>query len=340
MAESADVPVNVPASAVLPRHRGGKASAPRSPRYLTGDARAWRFQMRLPLVQVAKDSCFRPIRVTVRASLGSRPRREAERLAQRLAALCRAVCAMVQMSRGTADPMQVSSPTGHEHDLLAQVVAACQAGIDRALAEPSEALDIARGFQSALSTLQLVGNEIGKGETGIKAVVEHADALSRAACSDVLRLMSDPTKGLAALDAVPTVAPRPDPAPSKTSTAVEPGSGAVPTFGQVSAEYIATRIGSTREDHPDIKYLRMRRKTFIDLCGDRPVTAYFPRDLQHYVNEMKFWPANNTKRAAMKGKTTQEILDANRDLSQEPLARKTLCDGYVANIKTMMRYSM
>ncbi|WP_237481809.1 hypothetical protein [Lichenibacterium dinghuense] len=220
--------------------------------------------------------------------------------------------------RSDADLMQDPSLTGPEADLVAQVVAACQAAIGRALAEPSEAFDIARGFQGALSTLQLVDTEVAKGEGGNKFVVDHADSMSRAACSDVLRFMSDPTTGLAALGAVPSVRPRHVPTAAEGPMSVMLGSGAMPTFGQVSSEYITTRIGATREDHPDIKYLRMRRRTFIDLCGDRPVNAYFPRDLQHYVNEMKFWPANNTKRAAMKDKTIQQVLNANRDLSQEP----------------------
>ena len=242
--------------------------------------------------------------------------------------------------RSDADLMQDPSLTGPEADLVAQVVAACQAAIGRALAEPSEAFDIARGFQGALSTLQLVDTEVAKGEGGNKFVVDHADSMFRAACSDVLRFMSDPTTGLAALGAVPSVRPRHVSTAAEGPMSVMPGSGAMPTFGQVSSEYIATRIGATREDHPEIKYLRLRRQTFIDICGDLPVTAYYPRHMQTYVNAMKCWPANNTKRAAMKGKNTKEILDANSDLSQKPLTRKTLQDGYVANIKTMMCFGM
>lgn len=38
--------------------------------------------------------------------------------------------------------------------------------------------------------------------------------------------------------------------------------------------------------------------------------------------------------------TTQQVLDANRGLQLAPLRRKSLQDGYVANIRTMMRYWM
>src|SRR5690606_39497613 len=92
--------------------------------------------------------------------------------------------------------------------------------------------------------------------------------------------------------------------------------------------------------HPDIKYLRLRRQTFLDLIGDRPVDCYSPKDLQDYVSRMKFWPANSTMRVEFTGRTTEQILAATQDMHMQPLALKTLRDGYVANIKTMMRYQM
>ena len=92
------------------------------------------------------------------------------------------------------------------------------------------------------------------------------------------------------------------------------------------------------DNHPDIKYLELRRQTFIDLIGDRPVDQYFPNDLQDYVTAMQFWPANATKRAG--AGETRAILESNRHLALKPLARKTMQDGYLANVKTMMRFGM
>jgi hypothetical protein len=118
-----------------------------------------------------------------------------------------------------------------------------------------------------------------------------------------------------------------------------PASGA-PLFTEVSADYINARIGADGEHHKDIQYLRLRRRTWIDLIGDRPVDQYGQKDLQDYVNLMQFWPANVTKRSDFAALSTREIIDRNRKLTLQPLARKTLEDGYVANIKTMFRAGM
>jgi hypothetical protein len=79
---------------------------------------------------------------------------------------------------------------------------------------------------------------------------------------------------------------------------------------------------------------------FLHLIGDRPVDHYTPKHLQDYVSLMKAWPANSTKRKEFAGMTTQEVLFSNRDLHLKPLSRKSLQDGYVANIRTMMRHEM
>jgi integrase len=100
------------------------------------------------------------------------------------------------------------------------------------------------------------------------------------------------------------------------------------------------RIAADGGEHADIKYLRLRRQTFLDVVGDRPANEYFPSDLQNYINKMQYWPANVTKRGASDGKSILEILEENKGLAQKPLARKTLQDGYVANIRTMMRHGM
>lgn len=84
----------------------------------------------------------------------------------------------------------------------------------------------------------------------------------------------------------------------------------------------------------------MRARTWVELMGDRPVDQYYPRDLQAYVNKMQAWPANVTKRAAFADATTDEIIEANRDRTMKPISRKALEDGYLANIKRMMRHGI
>jgi hypothetical protein len=255
-------------------------------------------------------------------------------VALQLAAFCQATFAAAAANKEIAmiDPQ---SPASSDSELVNQVIAACQSAIARAVSQPSQALGLARGLDAALTSLKLVQSEVGKGVGGARAVVDNAEALTRHALEDVLKNADDPQRALEALArarAIVPAAPPREPAP--------PGGRRMPSFGEVSLGYIDMRIANDGPDHPDIPYLRMRRRTFIDIAGDRPVDQYYPRDLQTYVSRMQFWPANAVKRGEFENLSTLEILEANKQFSLKPIARKTLQDGYAANIKTMMRSGM
>lgn len=240
--------------------------------------------------------------------------------------------------------MQTSSP-GDGSDLLAAIVDACHSAIDKALAAPHEALGLAEDLTGTLSTLRLVASEVAKGDDGIPAVTKNAESLVRDALSSVLARSANADAARGAVESVGAIIPR-RPSPSLVSeacVAADAGastSTAFPTFGEVSQSYIDMRIETDGEKHKDISYLRLRRQTFIDIVGDRPVDRYKPVDLQTYVSEKQFWPSNQTKRKKFGNLGTKEILDANRDRHLAPLSKKTLQDGYVTNIKTMMRWGM
>ncbi len=231
---------------------------------------------------------------------------------------------------------------GVEQDLFAKVVEACQAGIAHALADPSEALGFAKALDAALSTLRLVESETSRGEAGAPYVAANAEAMTRSALSDVLRYSPDPERAREALARAPSVAPRRPEAETKADSGERAARAGrpLPTFAEISEIYINVRIKADGAGHPDIPYLRLRRDTFIDLIGDRLVNEYYPSDLQDYVNKMQTWPANVTKRSAYEGLSTQEILTANKALALAPLKRKTMSEGYLANVKTMMRWGM
>ncbi|MDQ2079054.1 hypothetical protein RA307_02590 [Xanthobacteraceae bacterium Astr-EGSB] len=262
-------------------------------------------------------------------------------MAQTLAALCRSVFAIA------ADRMESATMEQHGHEeLVQQVAAACQTAIARAMAAPSEAIGLARGLDGALTSLKLVQSEVAKGTAGARAVVDNAEALTRQALEDVLAFAPDPARARAALDAAPPIAPGSEApkealAPARAADHRPVGMArSLPTFGEVSQSYIDMRVANDGLNHPDIKYLELRRRTFIDVVGDRSVDQYFARDLQDYVSQMQFWPANATKRETLKDLTTLEILAANKDRHLKTVSRKTLQDGYVANIRTMVRYGM
>ncbi|WP_156186924.1 hypothetical protein [Afipia felis] len=269
----------------------------------------------------------------IRAQLGPMARRDARRAAEQLAMACRGIFDDAARKRRTA--MELGQTDNNDRALVEQVVVACQAAIARAVKQPKSAIGLARSLSSALTSLQLIESEVGKGADGAQAVVTNADALARQALTQVLTLTPNPSQAKSALAMVTNVAPLPSnpalPIASVFKTAL-------PTFGDVSRAYIAMRKAVDGDNHPDIKYLELRRQTFIDLIGDRPVDQYFPNDLQDYVTAMQFWPANATKRAG--AGETRTILDSNRSLALKPLARKTMQDGYLANVKTMMRFGM
>ncbi|HEX7074220.1 MAG TPA: hypothetical protein VF226_09285 [Hyphomicrobiaceae bacterium] len=106
----------------------------------------------------------------------------------------------------------------------------------------------------------------------------------------------------------------------------------------ISDEYLAARRIQSGDDNADIETAQFRRDLFIELIGDHPIDTYTAADLQAYVLLLKYWPAKVKDRP--EGLTAREIIETNQDLSRKPLSIKTLREGYVANIKAMMRSQM
>lgn len=272
--------------------------------------------------------------------MGPRRRGEAKRLALQLASLCQTICSFAaDLWKGI--PMDASQIDDKQNELVQHTVAACQNAITRALENPAQAIGLARGLEAALTSLQLVEREVAKGEAGAAAVTANAEALTRAALTDVLRLASEPEHAFAALAAVDHVAPPiapPATPPAATSTAA---TGSLPLFSAISQSYINMRSERDGDDHDEIPRLILRRQVFLDLVGDRTPDKYFPSDLQTFVNKMQHFPSNVSKRSDFAGMSTHQILEANKNFTIAPaMAKKTMSDGYVANVKTMMRHGM
>jgi hypothetical protein len=87
-------------------------------------------------------------------------------------------------------------PDDAQRNLFQQVVQPCQEAIATALAQPSQAIVLAQALGGALTSLQLVHQEVAKGEHGAAAVVQNADALARQALTDILKLASKPETAL------------------------------------------------------------------------------------------------------------------------------------------------
>ncbi|MBB6261359.1 integrase [Paenochrobactrum gallinarii] len=107
-----------------------------------------------------------------------------------------------------------------------------------------------------------------------------------------------------------------------------------PRFSELAEEYLALRASKSNTVNKDINIARFRIDLFIDLIGDHPVDTYTGTDLQAYVELIKYWPANAKDRDA--NKTPREIIASNREMRLLPLAHKTLVQGYVAIVKTVI----
>lgn len=326
------VPANVPAEVPAQDAPGATAAPPaRKPKYLTRTPDGWRFQMRLPVSEL-QDSFLAKSARTIRVSLGPMAVRKAEILAQQLATLCRIT---VGMARYLGLPMT-------NEDLFDDVVKACTTGIQEIRKHPENAMALARGLGAVHKSLSLVAEEMAKGSEGMPTIVGNAPALVQEGLSRVLALSGaaidpgaiDARSLLATIGKATSLLPLPVMPPPP---AVVPG---CPTFGEVSGRYIELRraMGASKGE---IDTLQLRRKTFLDVIGDRPVDDYSPSDLQRYVIRMQHWPVDANKRIGQGVDwDTKDILDANSELNQRPMALKTVQDGYVANIKTMMRFEM
>lgn len=314
-----------PRSRSRPEPPSGAAAAS----YVSPTAGGWRFQWRLPAHFALASGPS-----TIRAALGPRSRPDARRMGQQLAALCTAVCDAALLTQPEAD-MTMTPLDEKETALVRQVVDACQQAIKTAVNQPSRAIGLAKGLDAALTSLRLVQAEIGKGESGARAVIDNADAISRAALKDVLKHASDPHLAQKVLNTTLDI-PR-----SLTSEAalMRPGSGAastLPTFGAISQRYINMRVANGAK-RGEVQRLCFSRSSFIALVGDRPIDTYFPSDLQSYVTQMQYYPANASKIGALKGLSLPEIVAANNPVKYKPYARKTLQDGFVAFIRTEAR---
>jgi hypothetical protein len=296
--------------------------------------------------------------------LGAVSRREARRLADELAVMARRRFDEAKWQMEVSEDSNVGSPEwieGLKNHLIV--------GLARLQDPPPPRTPLDAASHNAIGHLVQIEQELRKGRAASPIMVTNADRLRRVYFDRLITLgrLGDALEQRSEDDALYSALAKLDrPAPSAaadglTDTAVNsattrslPVSAAAPpqvsaprasvlekpTFAKISAEYIKMRGAADGDDHKDIQYLRLRRQTFLELIEDRPVDQYTGKDLQDYLNAMQFWPANVTKRAEVKGFSVRDMLSLNQDRHLAPLAQKTMQDGYLANIKTMIRSGM
>jgi hypothetical protein len=107
-----------------------------------------------------------------------------------------------------------------------------------------------------------------------------------------------------------------------------------PLFSTIAETYFAAK-SVARATNKQTGIEQFRVAIFIELIGDHPADTYTGSDLQAFVNALKYWPGSTKDR--IEGMTTEETIIDNLDLHLKPTARKTIEDGYLSIVKTIIK---
>lgn len=110
----------------------------------------------------------------------------------------------------------------------------------------------------------------------------------------------------------------------------------LPRFSDVASEYLATRAKKKSADDGDIQTAEMRLNMFIELVGDHPIDTYSPADIQAFIDLVRYLPAKPKER--MENATAREIIEDNCPPKYQPLALKTLREGFVAVVRSALLF--
>ncbi|MCW5691627.1 MAG: hypothetical protein KIT48_04620 [Pseudolabrys sp.] len=113
-----------------------------------------------------------------------------------------------------------------------------------------------------------------------------------------------------------------------------------PMFSQITEEYLEMqeKAGAARGA---ISTTRLRAFIFQEIVGDQPFDSYLPKQLQDYVYLLQHLPVEYTREGkeheALQHMSPKWLMEWNRQHScWETLALKTMQDGYVQVVKTIL----
>jgi integrase len=111
-----------------------------------------------------------------------------------------------------------------------------------------------------------------------------------------------------------------------------------PKFGAAADSYYTLLHETHGDGYDELKYIRHRKAVFIEICGDKRVDDYTVKDLQHFINRVRFLPPNHSKRPGFKMSDINKVIDQNIEAGTAGLAESTLVNNYVGKVKTILRH--
>jgi hypothetical protein len=284
-------------------------------RHLTRKGSAWVFQMRLP------GDAFSLRQSPIRITLGTIPRRVAQRSARMLA-----MAAYIHLER--ARPPLMTATTAAQPDIRRDVTACLKINLDAMmpLLCGLHDADSCRPFDRSLA--------LGWSRPGSTAsppwpaTSRPGGALARTQRAPIenyfRRVITDEATGRAHLGEPPLPAAPVSPglgegrdivsamrvemraeiqagheAIRKQLTAIAKPEG--PLFSVAADAYHDTLLEANGPGYDELKYLKHRKAVFLQICGDKPVGLYTKKDLQTFVNEVRFLLLNISKSAGAAG---------------------------------------
>lgn len=343
----------------------------RAPTYLVRRLSTYFFQIRPPSNLAARLPSCAPIRVR----LGVLPHREAQRRASWLGALAQTGFSQWRGGVNTHTGIEIPSsdvgfPKGSSpEEFLANMLAFLEAAAAK-IANPPPWPDFSPDALRDIASIQeavLIEKEVSKGEAGNPTVVARADLLRqdvwnrwRAGAgvapggeplSDVLgKLTEVADRQLAILEQTSATSTsrsarlrdfrptKPEQSPADVTPNVE--TSTAPKFSELEDQYFELRKAGGASESA-ISTGRMRAATFKALVGDRQIDCYLPIDLQNFVNELQYVPLELSR----EGGNTEElrkmgihaaIAKNKAESCYEPLALKTIQDGYVQTVRAII----
>ena len=111
-----------------------------------------------------------------------------------------------------------------------------------------------------------------------------------------------------------------------------------PLFSEASADYCHELAMANGEDDGELGYLRHRTKIFIELIGDKPVTAYTKADLVEFLYEVRHLPPNISKTEPDYDiKHVRKYIAKGKKSGEPGLSRSTLVNNYLGKVKTILK---